>query len=59
MVKKLLDYRHIEYEEVSIDDPQIHQELYEMTRQFAVPVTLINNDVVIGYNPIKISQALL
>lgn len=55
MVKKFLTMKGKEYEVVSLDDnPDIRQTLYEKTGAMTVPITQINEDYVIGWNPSKL-----
>lgn len=57
-VKKLLDLKNKRYEERNIDEhPEYHDEVKRLSGQLRVPVTVINERVVVGYNPASITQA--
>lgn len=52
MTKRLLDMRNIPYNEFNVDDdPKYHDEVKKLSGQLRVPVTVIDERVVVGYNP--------
>jgi len=54
-VKKLLTLRNIAYTEFNIDDdPKYHLEVQTLSGQLRVPVTVIDERVVVGYNPAQL-----
>lgn len=55
MVKKLLDMRRVPYKEFNIDtNPEYHKEVKTLSGQLRVPVTVIDERVVVGYNPTQL-----
>lgn len=55
MTKRLLTMRNIAYEEFNIDDdPKYHLEVQRLSGQLRVPVTVINERVVVGYSPTQL-----
>lgn len=55
MTKKLLDLRKIPYNEFNVDDdPKYHDEVKKLSGQLRVPVTVIDERVVVGYNPAQL-----
>lgn len=64
MVKKWLQSKGIDYEEVNLDsNPERQKEAFEASGQLAVPVTVITKDddskeVVVGYNLAKLAPAV-
>lgn len=64
MVKKWLNSKSINYEEVNLDTfPERSKEPYEISGQLAVPVTVVtkNDDtkeVIVGYNLAKLAPAV-
>lgn len=58
-VKKVLDEKGVEYEEIDItQDEKAAEELKEKTGQMGVPVTIIGDEVVIGYDKKKLEELL-
>lgn len=64
MVKKWLNSKGLEYTEVNLDDhPERAHEPYELTKQNAVPVTVVTKEddtqeVVVGFNLAKLAPAV-
>jgi glutaredoxin 3 len=63
MVKKYLDNKDIQYQEVNLDsNPERRQEAYDLSGALTVPVTLVSKpegqSIVIGWNPGKLAEAL-
>ena len=64
MVKKYLGMKGHNFDEVNIDQqPEKRQEMFNMTGQARVPVTIVtktdgSQDVTIGYNLTKLSSAI-
>jgi len=58
-VKKFLDDKGVEYEEVDItQDEKAAEEMKEKTGQMGVPVTIIGEEVVVGYDKKKLEEVL-
>jgi glutaredoxin len=64
MIKKYLDYKGIEYEEVNLDDhPERREEATRLSGAVTLPITIVKKQdnmpkVVIGYNLAKLAPAL-
>ena len=59
MVKNFLKEKEIEYKEVDVSkDLKAAEELKEKTGQVSVPVTLIGDKAVIGFDKKKLIKAL-
>lgn len=64
MVKKWLNAKGYDYEEVNLDnDPSRQQEAYEASGQLAVPVTVVTKqddtkEVIVGYNLARLAPAV-
>lgn len=64
MVKKWLKSKGQEYQEVNLDEnPELRQEVINLSGRTTVPVTVVANDVgqqdiTVGWNPGKIAAAL-
>lgn len=64
MVKKWLQAKGFTYDEVNVEtEPQRQQEAFELSGQFAVPVTVVtkaddSKDVIVGYNLSKLAPAV-
>lgn len=64
MVKKWLTSKGLTYTEVNLDEnPERANEPYELTKQLAVPVTVVTRDddtksVVVGFNLSKLAPAV-
>lgn len=68
MVKKWLTSKNLPYEEVNVEqNPDRVQEMYKISGQMAVPVTVVadpaegedgHKDVTIGWNPAKLGAAI-
>jgi glutaredoxin-like YruB-family protein len=59
MVKNFLEENGIKYEEVDIsEDSSGLEEMKEKSGQISVPVTIIDDNVVIGFNKEKLSKFL-
>ncbi len=58
-VKKLLDKHDVPYKEVDITtSDEALEEMKRTSGQMSVPVTVIGEEVIVGYNKKKIKQAL-
>ncbi len=59
MVKEYLSQRGISYIEYNVaQDRERAREVIEKSKQMAVPVIIIDDDIVVGFNPGKIEEAL-
>lgn len=64
MVKQYLQQKGVDYEEVNLEvDPARRQEMFELTGQMAVPVTVVTSDndqkhVTVGFNIAKLASSL-
>lgn len=64
MIKKYLEYRGVDYEEVNLDDhPERRQEAVRIAGVITVPITIVKNresspKVIVGYNPMQLASAL-
>lgn len=59
LVKNFLKEKEVEYEEVDVSkDAKALEEIKEKTGQMGVPVTLIRDKVVIGFDKNKLTELL-
>lgn len=59
MVKKFLDLKGKEYKVINLDDnPEERDSLIEKTGARTVPVTQIDDQFIVGWNPAKLGAAL-
>ena len=58
MVKKFLTHKGIAYTEKNAEEPAIRDEAIRVSGAMTVPITVIADKVIIGYNPQQLSQAL-
>ena len=59
MLKKYLTMKGYEYNVVNLDDdPDKRQELLEKTGAMTVPITQVDDEFVIGWNPSLLNKAL-
>lgn len=59
MVKQYLSMKGKEFEVVELDDkPELRQELKEKTGAMTVPITQIDDQYIIGWNPAKLGAAI-
>lgn len=59
MVKKLFKYKGVDYIEKNIDDnPEYGKEAIKLSGQLAVPVVVSGTDVVVGWNPVRLSSLI-
>lgn len=59
MVKKYLDSKGKEYEVINLDDnPELQDKVYKLSGALTVPVTVIDNNVVVGYNLQKLAPLI-
>lgn len=59
MLKKYLTMKGYEYNVVNLeDDPERRQELLEKTGSMTVPITQVDDEFVIGWNPSLLNKAL-
>ena len=56
MVKKLLNSKNIKFETRDIDNSSWQDEVFSLTKQVSVPVVLVEDEVVVGYNPSRLLQ---
>ncbi len=58
-VKKFLDEKGVDYEEIDItQDEKEAEEMKEKTGQMGVPVTMMGEEIVIGYDKGKLEKLL-
>jgi len=58
-LKEFLTEKNIEFKEVDVAaDQQAREEMVKLTGQMGVPVTIIGDEAVIGFNQPKISELL-
>jgi glutaredoxin-like YruB-family protein len=58
-LKKYLDSRNISYETIDVDESEDNAyELIRLTNQSSIPVTLIGEQTIIGFDREKIDNAL-
>ena len=58
-LKQLLDKRQVEYEEIDIyQDDEAVEDMKRISGQMSVPVTLIDDEVIVGFNKKKLIEAL-
>lgn len=58
MVKKLLTSKGIDYEEMNAEIPEIREEAIKISGAMSVPITVFGTDVVVGWNPGKLMEAM-
>lgn len=59
LVKKFLDERGVEYEEVDVSESEeVKKEFKEKTGQMMVPVTQVGERIVAGFDKKKLEEAL-
>jgi S1-C subfamily serine protease len=59
MVKEFLSQKGVEYRERDISlDRSAAQEVVKRTGQMGIPVTIINSQAIIGYDRVRLEQAL-
>ena len=59
LVKNFLEEKGVEYEEVDVSkDAKALEEMKEKTGQMGVPVTLIRDKAVVGFNKNKLEKLL-
>ena len=57
--KEFLDELGVEYEDINVaEDQEAAQEMVEKSGQRGVPVVMIGDEVIVGFNPDAIKQAL-
>ncbi len=58
-VKSYLDGKNLNYEDVDVgDDEERAREMVEKSGQMAVPVIDIDGTIIVGFNTVKIDEAL-
>lgn len=58
-VKKYLDDKGVKYKEKNIEqDPKFAEECVEKSGQMGIPVTIIGDEVIVGFDRPKIDSAL-
>ncbi len=59
LVKKFLEEKGVEYEEIDVsEDEKARQEMIEKSGQMSVPVVIIGDDVITGFDKKKIEESL-
>ncbi len=59
MVKKILDEKNVEYEEIDVsDNEKALRDLKNKTGQMGVPVTVIGDEYVVGFDKKKLKNLL-
>ncbi len=59
MVKNFLKEKGVEYEEIDVNEnKEALEEMKEKTGQIGVPVTLIGEEAIVGFNKKKIEELL-
>lgn len=58
-IKKLLEAELVDYQEVDVSESkQALEEMKQASGQMGVPVTVIGNEVIVGFNKKKLKKAL-
>jgi len=57
--REWLQKHHFEYEEKDVKLPQNTEELFKISEQYAVPVIIADDKVILGYNEEKLKEILL
>lgn len=57
-VKKFLTHKGVSYEEKNADDPTIRDEAIQVSGAMTVPITVINGQTIVGWQPAKLVQAI-
>lgn len=58
-IKKILDAENVTYEEIDVsDNAEALDHMKNVSGQMGVPVTVIDDEVVIGFNKKKLKKAL-
>lgn len=58
VVKRFLDSKHVEYEVRNAEEPEHGDAAFKLSGALTVPVTVINEKVIVGWNPSQLSAAL-
>ena len=58
LTKEYLKRKKIEFEEIVIKDEKTANEAFELSGQYAVPITVIGNEIIVGYNVPKLEKAI-
>lgn len=56
-LKRYLDSKGIRYEELNVSNPEYAKQAFELTKQKGVPVTVMGNNVIVGFDPAEIDKA--
>lgn len=57
-MKKYLDSKGSEYEEYDVADPKNAEEAYRLSGQRAVPITVIGNSIIVGFDRDAVDELL-
>jgi glutaredoxin-like YruB-family protein len=58
-VKNYLEEQGVDYEDIDVsDNPEKQQEMVEKSDQMGVPVVDVDGEIIVGFEPDKIEQAL-
>lgn len=58
MVKKYLTAKGVEYEEIDASDIEVAKEAQRISGATTVPITVINDKVIVGWRPAKLAEAI-
>ena len=58
MVKKYLTYKGIKYTEKDAEQPEIRDEAIKLSGAMTVPITVIDDQVIVGWKPQLLSAAI-
>jgi glutaredoxin len=59
MVKTYLTHKGVQYTEVNIDnEPDKRKEAWNISGAYTVPITIINDKIVIGWKPGELAKAI-
>ncbi len=59
LAKKFLKEHNLEYQEINVaDDDKAREELIAKTKQYAVPIIEIDNNLIIGFNKRALKKIL-
>lgn len=56
--EKYLDSKAAEYEEYNVSDPKNAEEAYRLSGQRAVPITVIGNSIIVGFDRDAVDEIL-
>ena len=58
MLKQYLDQENVDYEEKDVSDPKIAEEAVERSGQMGVPITFVDDQMLIGFKKDEFDKAL-